>query len=566
MIANKNNDLRKRCKRIVACSVFFAFIVSACGADVKTKDEIQVSSYDYMASINDKELNIIEDNYRTAYEIFVYSFYDSDGDGIGDINGITKKLDYLNDGNNSTDTDLGINEIYLMPVMPSDTYHKYDVNDYYNIDPSYGTMEGFENLISEAHNRGINVIIDFVMNHTSDTNQWFLEASDYLKALGDKEVDLQECPYVDYYNFTKNNPGSGYEKLEGTDWYYECRFWGEMPDLNLQSEQVRGELEDIASFWLDKGVDGFRLDATSYFVSNDKEANIEILTWFNNYVKSVKEDAYIVGEAWTDENEYMDMYESGIDSFFNFAMGNKDGVISKVASGKSKSSAYSSHIEEISSTFNESNSLGKSPIDAPFLSNHDTGRAAGYFAGDESEESLKLAWGLNLLEGGTAFIYYGEEIGMKGSGKDENKRVGMYWSDGDYEGKCEGPIDADEVKMKYPSLEEQKSDVSSIYSYIKQAIKLRNIYPEIARGVNKEVTEFEEDNICAFTKEYNGECMLIIVNTSDESNTINIEGKKVYDKNISDMKFAGVLLTGEEVPSVDEKELIVPAKGIVMLK
>lgn len=134
-----------------------------------------------MQEVNTGDEQIIDDNYRTWYEVFVYSFFDSDGDGIGDLNGLTEKLDYINDGDPATDTDLGCNGIWLMPVMPSTTYHKYDVTDYCDIDPEYGTMDDFKNLIAACHERGINVIIDLVMNHTSSQHEWFKTAADYLK-------------------------------------------------------------------------------------------------------------------------------------------------------------------------------------------------------------------------------------------------------------------------------------------------------------------------------------------------------------------------------------------------
>ena len=114
-----------------------------------------------------RALQIIDDNYRTYYELFVYSFYDSDGDGIGDLQGVLDKLDYLNDGDDTTDTDLGINGIWLMPVMPSTTYHKYDTTDYENIDPQYGTLDDFQKLLTACHDRGIRVILDLAMNHSS---------------------------------------------------------------------------------------------------------------------------------------------------------------------------------------------------------------------------------------------------------------------------------------------------------------------------------------------------------------------------------------------------------------
>ena len=115
-----------------------------------------------------QDLNIIDDNYRNYYEIFVYSFYDSNGDGIGDLNGVTQKLDYIQD--------MGFNGIWLMPVMPSTTYHKYDVKDYCAIDSQYGTIDDFKNLVDECHKRGINVVIDMVINHTSSSHQWFIKA------------------------------------------------------------------------------------------------------------------------------------------------------------------------------------------------------------------------------------------------------------------------------------------------------------------------------------------------------------------------------------------------------
>ena len=273
------------------------------------------------------------DKYRTFYEIFVYSFWDSNGDGIGDLAGVTQKLDYLNDGDPATDSDLGINGIWLMPVMPSNTYHKYDVKDYMAIDPVYGSMEDFEKLVAECGQRGINVIIDLVMNHTSSAHPWFVEAADYLKNLGDGEPDPEACPYVDYYNFHKGIQ-SGYTRLGETDWYYEAGFWSEMPDLNLNNENVRKEFEEICRFWLEKGVAGFRLDAVKEFVSGDTEANVEILTWFNDMVKGISPDAYLVGEAWLPQTEYAQYYASGIDSFFDFSFADSTGNIQKFVSGR----------------------------------------------------------------------------------------------------------------------------------------------------------------------------------------------------------------------------------------
>ncbi|HWQ05864.1 MAG TPA: alpha-amylase family glycosyl hydrolase, partial [Feifaniaceae bacterium] len=210
---------------------------------------------------NGHALNVPDDNYRTYYEIFVASFYDSDGDGIGDLNGITQKLDYLNDGDDKTDTDLGFNGIWLMPIMPSPSYHKYDVTDYTAIDPVYGTLEDFQALLDACHARGIRLIIDFVFNHTSAKHPWFLQAVEYYKTLAiGQQPDYDVCPYAAYYHFSTEKKGaSGWYRVGNTDWYYEGKFWDQMPDLALENEQVRRELESAAAFWLNMGVDGFRL-------------------------------------------------------------------------------------------------------------------------------------------------------------------------------------------------------------------------------------------------------------------------------------------------------------------
>ena len=147
------------------------------GEDADTQNA-GVTALSLMQQVNTGDEQIVDDNYRTWYEVFVYSFFDSDGDGIGDLKGLTEKLDYINDGDPSTDTDLGCNGIWLMPVMPSTTYHKYDVTDYLDIDPEYGTMDDFKNLVAACHDRGINVIIDLVMNHTSSQHEWFKTATE----------------------------------------------------------------------------------------------------------------------------------------------------------------------------------------------------------------------------------------------------------------------------------------------------------------------------------------------------------------------------------------------------
>ena len=521
---------------------------------------------------NKESLNVIDDNYRTTYEVFVYSFCDSDGDGIGDIKGLISKLDYINDGDDSTDTDLGCNEIWLMPVCPSTTYHKYDVTDYCDIDPEYGTIDDYKELIEEAHKRGIRVINDMVMNHTSSQHPWFKEAADYLRGLPqDAEPDENECPYVNYYVFSKEGQ-SGYEKLPGTDWYYEARFWSEMPDLNLDNEAVQNEFKDIAKFWLDTGCDGFRMDAVTSYTTNDTEKSTKELSVFVKNVKDIKPDAYIVGEAWANSATYSKFYESGIDSLFDFDFADSEGLVAKCARGKLSPVKYlQAQIDrdELYSSYNENY------VNAPFYTNHDMARSAGYYTGKNASKSTKLAGALNLLMSGNAFIYYGEELGMKGSGKDENKRAPMPWtSDEKGDGMCKGPSGMDNAKLPYGSLEEQEKDPDSIYNYYKAAIKLRNKYPAIGRGDVEILDEISTDNCGLWIKTRSGEgnnsdaaaedSVLIAVNNSTETVTVNLstDSRAEGYRALADSLKADAD-SGEA--ALDGDNLTIPSFGVVVL-
>lgn len=525
-------------------------------------------------------LNIINDKYGTTYEIFVYSFYDSDGDGIGDLQGVIDKLDYVNDGDDVTDTDLGCNAIWLMPISPSPTYHKYDVTDYMDIDPQYGTMEDFEKLIEECHKRGIRVITDLVLNHTSSEHPWFKEAAQFLRdnpdiktVYTDRETMspvpevLEKCPYFYYYNFS-NEEQTGYEKLAGTNWYYEARFWSGMPDLNLDNDQVKEEIAKITKFWLDKGVDGFRLDAvTSYYTDIDTK-NIEFMTWLNDTIKSQKEDASIVAEAWTNIATYSEYYKSGIDSFFDFNFSGSEGLIASVARGKRSPQAFIQAMADAEESFVENN---ENYIDAPFYTNHDMARSAGYYVGRGSQDKVKLAGALNLLMGGNAFIYYGEELGMKGSGKDENKRAPMQWSGSDSTdttGMCKGPADMDEFDMSYPALDEQVLDPYSIYNYYKKAIRLRNTYPVIARGKTEPFDELSDSNLGAFVRfsddsSIEDNAFLILINNGDTSKTVDISKWSSASDN---PELAYELNVGEETCILSGKELTIPSYGIAVVR
>ena len=514
-----------------------------------------------------QDLNIIDDNYRTYYEVFLYSFYDSDGDGIGDINGLIEKLDYINDGDPNTDTDLGFNGIWLMPIMPSDTYHKYDVKDYYDIDPDYGTLDDFKRLLEECEERDIKVIIDLVINHSSNNHPWFKSA---IKSLGIEACGLEECdhkdlcidhnPYIDYYNFVEENPATGgYYRAGVGDWYYLSEFTSNMPDLNLENESLRKELEDIMEFWLDMGVGGFRLDAALHFAEGNTEKNIEILTWINDFVKSKNNENYIVAEVWTNFSNFVKYYESGIDSLFNFAFSAENGKIVKTLNyiGSSNSAqSFAKAMKEVEDGIKKHTETG---MDASFYTNHDTARSAGFYP--DNQDKIKMAGGMNIFMSGNVFVYYGEELGMSGSGRDENKRAPMYWSNSDTEGMTDGPDQMETVTHKYGSLNEQVEDPLSIYNYYKHAIRLRNENPEIARGNIELIDSIKDEDICAVKKTYEDSSIIILYNISEEEKTVKLSKSDYNYDNIR-----GYLSVDEEPVTLDGETVGLPAYSIVILK
>ena len=336
-----------------------------------------------------------------------------------------------------------------------------------------------------------------------------------------------------------------------------------MPDLDLQNEEVRREFEQVADFWLDMGVDGFRLDAVKEYVTGSVEDNVEILSWFADYVHGKDPENYLVCECWTDQNTYAQYYASGVDSMFDFTFADKSGIIANVVNGKASAASYAKNLEAEQAMYAQYN---PDYINAPFYTNHDMGRSTGYYAGENSAAQTKLGNALNLLSGGSAFLYYGEELGMKGSGKDENKRAPMYWSKDDKaEGMCKGPADMDNFQMKFDSLEEQQEDPDSIYNYVKQVIRIRNQNPAIARGTTTYLEQYSGEQCFALTRSYEDSTLLLLGNTSAEPASVDLSGLTVGNTAAEDLVLLGELYTGEEIAEREGTAVTLPAYSVLIL-
>ena len=529
----------------------------------ETANENQTAGQTAAGSEHEGSSALTRDGFcRTTYEVFVYSFCDSDGDGIGDLPGLLSKLDYINDGSPAEGDDLEMTGLWLMPVFPSNTYHKYDVNDFVAVDPSYGTLEDMDALLAACHERGMTVILDLPVNHTSTAHPWFQVAAKYLRSLPPgREAVKEECPYVWYYQFAREQY-DGYVPLPDSEWYYEARFWSEMPDLNLTTGEVRQELKDVIDFWLDRGVDGFRLDAVTSYYTDNPEAGIEFTRWLTETAKERKPSAYIVGEAWADQNTYARFYRSGIDSLFDFAFAGRDGIISRIMNGTADLRYFAEAMVQEEELYASMNPLY---VNAPFYTNHDMDRGAEYFVGDDGTKA-KIAEALNLLMTGNAFIYYGEELGMKGAGRDENRRAPMYWSDDPHApGMCAGPAGLDEIRMEYGSLEKQISDPDSIFSYVREAVRIRESLPAVSRGRTVRVPELEEESFVGFLREYSvdqgADSVLVLINTGDTEVT-----RRLPDSVARYTDLRAALYTGDRNARLNDREITIPAGGILFLQ
>lgn len=460
-----------------------------------------------------------------GYEIFVGSFRDSDGDGIGDLKGVEEALPYLGD--------LGISRVWLTPIMPSPSYHKYDVVDYYAIDEDFGTLEDFDSLVASAHEEGIEVIIDLVLNHTSKRNQWFLESQKAV-ALG------QSGGKADWYSWgnqaSLNGRAFTFDSYSGK--YYESNFSSDMPELNLDNEDVRAEIRKIASFWLsDHDVDGFRLDATTYYYLDDQAESVSFLQKFRDYCLTVNPEAYIVGEAWLESDTQLASFSASGASFFAFPCSSGATSFKQVSyPGALRSttgwSSLPKAVSRLASYFEEES--GQKGNTSFFLSNHDMTRIDEFFQNEIYYDQRRLLASMIVLTPGTPWLYYGEEIGMVGkkeANTDRGQRQGMPWgNDGEKEiSRCANPEKGADTNGEIAPAYEQKDDPKSLYNCYRKAINVRNEYNGIFefgsfREYSGVIAGGASGNVNGFDISYDGKDYALLFNRGEQAYEIPLEG------------------------------------------
>ncbi|MDK0571603.1 alpha-glucosidase [Clostridium perfringens] len=515
-----------------------------------------------------------------AYQIYPKSFMDSNGDGIGDIQGIISKLDYLKD--------LGIDLIWLCPMYKSPNHDNgYDISDYKDILDEFGTMDDFNELLSEVHNRGMKLIIDLVINHTSHEHPWFIESRSsrdnpkrdwyiWREGKGDEEPNNWESIFK----------GSAWEFCENSEEYYLHLFAKEQPDLNWENKEVRNELYKMINWWLDKGIDGFRVDAIShikkeeglkdmdnpdglkYVSSFEKHMNVEGI---NSHLKELKEETFskydivTVGEAngvsaneadhWVaeDEGTFNMIFQFEHLNLWNYEEGQGFDV-----------KAYKDVLT------NWQNSLEGKGWNALFIENHDIPRVVSTWGNDKEylTECAKAFGAIYFLQKGTPFIYQGQELGMTNvkyhsiseyddvktintynerieSGVSEeialkeawvtsrdNSRTPMQWNSNKNAGFTEGkPWIGVNENYKTINVEVEEMDENSVLNFYKKLIKLKKSNEALIYGVYDLILE-DDENIFAYTRTLNNHKFLIMANLTEEKAKYIYEKEKLNSKDL----------------------------------
>lgn len=478
------------------------------------------------------------------YSLFVRSFADSNGDGIGDFNGIAQNLEYL--------SSLGISGIWLLPIYPSHSYHGYDVDNYYEVNPEYGSMEDFENLVSQCHERGIAVMLDITFNHSSVHNEWFVASKN------------PTDPHRNWYRWLSSDEAA--HRLNQKIWghalwnecngsYYSGEFYDGMPDYNLDCKELREELKRVLAFWIDKGVSGFRFDAAGHIYDKIKmpegfsdsiQSSVGFWKEISEFVKQRSPESYCVAEVW-DKSGIRAQFLSGLESVFHFDIG--DTYIQNILTTKNAGNNKLAHVLE--NDYTACSSFNPNFIDAPFLTNHDQARAASLIKG--GAEPLKVAAGMYILTQGIPFIYYGEELGMKSGARDESKRTPFLWSNTQDGKKAKIPnfqttwaSDDDSVyNAKTEGVKQQEKDKNSLLNYYKRLVAFRNACP----AFKGKLTAFDTGNksLCTWIMSHQEKNAFVVHNISETEQEVSLPEGYSYpsafcSKPVKDNKNGSVVL------------------------
>lgn len=519
-------------------------LMVGCAPKPPTDEDVKDLSVDELRDIlRDFHAQEFLESVSVAYNIFPIAFADSSGNNHGDLRGIIDKLDYLNDGDPNTTTDLGITAIWLNPIHPSPSYHKYDVLDYKAIDPKFGTLEDFKELIEQANERGIKIIMDLVFNHSSYDHPWFRSA------LRGTE------PYRDFYRIEPTLPNELYPSRTGwhsaSGVFYYGGFWNRMPEFNLDNPLVRQEFKDIITFWFELGVTGIRYDAVKHAYDRREwpegtpllQKNLQFWMTMQKHAKSINPNAFVVAEMW-DTNQAMQPWAQAFDSLFNFDFG--DMVVNALNSGGG-ANFIATHIRNLEGL----RSRNANYIDAPFLRNHDQNRIMDDLGYDVSK--MRLAAVLLLTQEGLPFIYYGEELGMRGRKPDErirepmrwNRRISSevaYWTQWQY-------------NTETPTVEEQDLDPNSLLHHYRALIHLRHQTPELRFGTT-DVFNVLNTSIVGYTRSVDDETVVVLVNLHN--------GRMVGQDRDSRLEGLEILLSHEDFERLDDQRFAMGPRGFVI--
>ena len=439
-----------------------------------------------------------------CYEIFVRSFVDADGDGTGDLRGLTSRLDYINDGNSQTTNDLGANCLWLMPIAKSPSYHGYDVTDYYHVNPDYGTDDDFRQLMAQAHARGIRVIVDYVPNHSSSAHPLFQAA-----------LRDTTSVYRDWYRWSRQNPIQrgpwgqvAWHHSPLNDEYYYGVFWSGMPDLNYRSQSLLAEMEKVAAYWVrDMGADGLRMDAVPYLVEEGdvlahSTGTHAVLRQLDQAVHGAAPSAFTIGEvSETNSQIVATYYPSQLDSYFAFGVA--EATLSAAQTGVAE--RFLATVADAQRTF----PAGRW---APFLTNHDQPRVMTQLKGDTAQARVAAIAMLTLP--GTPFVYYGEEIGMRGDKPDEQIRTPMQWSAAAGGGFTTGAAwEVPQTDWRTTTVAAQEGDATSLLNLYRKLIHLRLDHPSLS-GADLTLASANDKGAAAYVRRASGEAALVVLNFS----------------------------------------------------